>query len=172
MRYLIVLLFAPLACLGQNNKREINKLIKELNSKLVSETKMVSEKYTLDVNDVGTLQIERTITAPKLATRTFTYSINLKDADYSLDSQTHDSTTLYAFVFKDKRLKKNLKQVLKVKKLNASLPETVETNNFIRLTIPVTLAIEEKDIKFCSEAIAKIFELAKSEDTYVSSYNH
>ena len=172
MRYLIILLFAPLICLGQSNKKEINKLLKELNSKLTFESPSVSESYVFDVNDVGILQIERTITTPKVATRKFIYSINLKDTDYTLDLQPHDNDNLYAFVFKDKQVNKNIKQVIKVKKLNASIPEKTETDSFKTLVIPITFTIKDEDIKLCSDAIAKIFELAKNESTYASSYKH
>ena len=74
----------------------------------------------------------------------------MKDTEYFLDSQRHDSTTLYAFVFKDKMVKKNIKQVLKVKNNNSSQSESTETDSFVTLIIPVTIAIEEEDIKFCS----------------------
>ena len=172
MRYLLILFFVPVFCLGQNNKREINKLIKELNSKLVSNSPSVSESYVLDVSDVGILQIERTITTPKVSSRNFTYSINLKDTEYALDSQPHDSTMLYAFVFKDKMQNKNIKQQLKVKILNASVLEKKESESFKTLVIPVTFPIKEEDVKFCSDTFSKIFELAKNESSYVSSYKH
>ena len=172
MRYLIVLLFAPLVCLGQNNKREINRLVKELNSKLVFQSPSVSENYVFDVNDAGILQIDRTITAPKISTRKFTYSLNLKDTDHSLDSQPHDSTMLYAFVFKDKMQNKVIKQQLKVKALNTSVPEKTEVDSFKTLVIPITFPIKEEDIKSCSDILDKIFELAKNENTYASSYKH
>jgi len=172
MRYLLVLFFVPMLCLGQSNKIEINKLIKSLNEKLVSKNQSTEEKFTFSVNDAGLLQIERTITAPKVSTRKFTYSLYLKDTEYFLDSQRHDSTTLYAFVFKDKMVKKNIKQVLKVKNNNSSQSESTETDSFVTLIIPVTIAIEEEDIKFCSEAINKIFELAEHENSYLYSNRH
>jgi len=170
MRYLLVLFFIPILCSSQADKREINKLIKELNTKLVSENATSTEKFDLNVNDVGYLQIERTLNTSKVATRKFTYSMYLKDTDYVLDSQSHDGTTLYAFVFKDKRLNKSIKQVLKVKEYKSSNPEKTKTDNFVRLIIPVTLTINEEDIKFCSEIFSHIFELAKNEDDYFSAY--
>ena len=172
MRYLLVLLFAPLLCLGQNNKREINRLVKELNTKLVSDGPSSSEKFVLSVNDAGYLQIERTLNAPKVVSKKFTYSMCLKDTDYVLDSQTHDGKTLYAFVFKDKRLNKSIKQVIKSKAYNSSRPESEENDSFVKLIIPLTLTIDDEDIKFCSDTITQIFELAKNEDSYFSAYGY
>ena len=118
------------------------------------------------------MQIDRTIIAPKVATRKFSYSFYLKDTEYYLDFQSHDGRTHYAFVFKDKSVKKNIKQVIKVKNFNSTLPEIVETDSFVTLIIPVTLNVKEEDIRNSSEIFNKIFELAQKEDSYFSSYKY
>lgn len=156
-------------CLGQNSKNEINTLIKSLNSKLVSKGSSTEQKFAFSVSKDGLLQIERILNAPKIAQRIFTYSLYIKDTDFHLDSQPRDSTTYYAFVFKDKMVKKNIKQVIKVKNYNTSLPEKVETESFVTLIIPLTLDVNVDDIKESSDAISKIFELAISESSYWSS---
>lgn len=157
-------------CFGQSNKNEINSLIKSLNSRLVSESPTSNEKFTFSVNRDGFLQIERIITAPKVAIRKFSYSFYLRDTEYSLDTQYHEGSTYYAFVFKDKSVKKNIKQVIKVKNLNSTLPEIVETDSFVTLIIPVTLNVKEEDVRNSSEIFNKIFKLAQKEDSYFSSY--
>ena len=159
-------------CFGQGNKSEINSLIKTLNSKLVSKGPSTEEKFTFSVNKDGLLQIERNLIAPKLVSRSFTYSFYLKDVEYFLDSQHHDGKTYYAFVFKNLKATKTIKQVLKVKKLNTALPETVETDSFVTLVIPVTLDITTDEIELASETISKIFGLAANESTYLSSVEH
>jgi len=169
MKILFILIFVPTFCLAQSSKKEIGRLVKELNAKLVAESPSVSENYDLDVNDVGILQIERTISAPKLATRKFTYSMYLKDVEYSLDSQSHEGKTLYAFVFVDKNMKKSIKQILSVKNQSKTQPEKDETENFVKLVIPLTLNVGQETIRSASEALEKIFELAKNESTYTSS---
>jgi len=169
MKFIFILIIVPTFCLAQSSKKEISRLVKDLNTKLVSQNSSISENYTLDVNDTGILQIERSISAPKLATRKFTYSMYLKDVEYSLDSQSHEGKTLYAFVFVDKNLKKSIKQILSVKNQGKSQPEKVETESFVKLVIPLTMTIEEATIINTSGTLEKIFELAEIESSYLSS---